>query len=391
MNDGGESWGLGDWGIELPPLLIRNPPSPLFPHPAWAAVPTFCPEMVPVSPFSPENDCVPKGSPLNYWQKMSLDTKVTLSFEDWNYSGDYYTDNESCCGGLICDQESSMYFDSIFIPVLYSLALVVGLVGNGLVLMIMWKKRKGLNVTDIFILHLSLADILLLLTLPFWAVEAAKEWIFGAPLCKLTGALFKINFYCGIFMLSCISLDRYLSIVHAVQMYSRKKPMVTHCCCLMVWIFCLLLSIPDWIFLNDYKDTRRQDKTECVPFFPSDSWHLATRILYHFLGFFLPALIMVFCYSCILLRLRRGSQCKQKKRAIRVIIALVVAFFIHWTPYNITLFVDTIQTNKTDVYNNQTSCESSTTLDVALTATSTLAYLHCCVNPVLYAFVGVKF
>ncbi|KAF4103342.1 C-X-C chemokine receptor type 3-like [Onychostoma macrolepis] len=327
---------------------------------------------------------------------MNADIKITIGAEDLGFYTDYndsYSDNynESCCGGLVCDSESSMHFDSIFIPVLYSVALVVGLVGNGLVLVVLWKKRLYLNITDIFILHLSLADILLLLTLPFWAVEAANEWIFGTVLCKLTGALFKINFYCGIFMLSCISLDRYLSIVHAVQMYSRKKPMVTHCCCLMVWLFCLLLSIPDWIFLTDYKDSRRQEKIECVPDYPSDSWHLAARMLYHILGFILPALIMLFCYSCILLRLRRGSQHKQKKRAIRVIVALVVAFFIHWTPYNITLIIDTIKTNGTNNTSNQTSCESATALDVAITATSTLAYLHCCVNPVLYAFVGVKF
>ncbi|KAI2655348.1 C-X-C chemokine receptor type 3 [Labeo rohita] len=326
---------------------------------------------------------------------MNAEAKITIHVEELNLSSDYnynYSDgyDESCCG-LVCDQESSMYFDSIFIPVLYSLALVVGLVGNGLVLVILWKKRMGLNVTDIFILHLSLADILLLLTLPFWAVEAANEWIFGTALCKLTGALFQINFYCGIFMLSCISLDRYLSIVHAVQMYSRKKPMVIHCCCLMVWLFCLLLSIPDWILLKDYKESRRQDKKQCVSFHQSDAWRLSHRLLYHILGFILPALIMVFCYTCILLRLRRGSQCKQKKRAIRVIVALVVAFFIHWTPYNITLMADTIKTNGTFNPSNQTSCENITSLDVALTATSTLAYLHCCVNPVLYAFVGVKF
>ncbi|XP_052434969.1 C-X-C chemokine receptor type 3 [Carassius gibelio] len=325
---------------------------------------------------------------------MSADTKITIEWKDINFTDSNYSydenNTESCCGGLICDLETSMYFDSIFIPVLYSLALVVGLVGNGLVLVVLWKKRQYLNVTDIFILHLSLADILLLLTLPFEAVEAAYEWIFGTVLCKMTGALFKINFYCGIFMLCCISVDRYLSIVHAVQMYSRRKPIVTHRCCLMVWLFCLLLSIPDWIFLKDYKDSRHQDKTRCFPDY-SDSGHLATRLLYHILGFILPALIMMFCYSCILLRLRRGSQCKQKKGAIRVIVALVVAFFIHWTPYNITLIVDTIQTNETIDPSNQTSCGTLTSLDVALTATTTLGYLHCCVNPVLYAFVGVKF
>ncbi|XP_056125895.1 C-X-C chemokine receptor type 3.1 [Rhinichthys klamathensis goyatoka] len=329
---------------------------------------------------------------------MNSDKKITMSIQEFTFSDDYdnYTGmyDGDCCGeGLVCDQDSSMHFDSIFIPVLYSLALVVGLLGNGLVLVVLWKKRQSLNVTDIFILHLSLADTLLLMTLPFWAVEAVKGWIFGTALCKLNGAIFKINFYCGIFMLSCISLDRFLSIVYAVQMYSRKKPMVTHCCCLMVWVFCILLSIPDWKFLTDYADSRRQDKIECVPFYPSDNWHLYSRLLYHILGFALPAIMMLFCYSCILLRLRRGSQGMQKKRAIRVIIALVLAFFISWTPFNITLIIDTIKNN---LKNNQTisyqkSCDSTTALDVALTATSTLSYLHCCVNPVLYAFVGVKF
>ncbi|XP_051575004.1 C-X-C chemokine receptor type 3.1 [Myxocyprinus asiaticus] len=323
---------------------------------------------------------------------MNVKTTITLSIEDFsgfssydNYSSDY----DSCCGE-VCDQETSMHFDAIFIPVLYSVALVVGLVGNGLVLAVLWKKRASWNVTDIFILHLSIADSLLLLTLPLWAVEAVKGWSFGTGLCKLTGALFKINFYCGIFMLACISLDRYLSIVHAVQMYSRKKPMVTHCCCLIIWLFCLLLSVPDWTYLKAISDSRRQDKTECVHNYPSNFWELATRLLYHVVGFALPALMLLFCYSSILVRLQHGSQGMQKKRAMRVIVALVLAFFISWTPYNITLIVDTIQSNRNISSNNQ-ACVSSTAMDVAITATSTLGYLHCCVNPILYAFVGVKF
>lgn len=192
-------------------------------------------------------------------------------------------------------------------------------------------------------------------------------------------------------MLACISLDRYLSIVHAVQMYSRKKPMVIQCCCLIVWLFCLLLSIPDWLFLKATVDSRRQDKTECVPSYPRNSeWRLASRVLYHVVGFALPAIMLLFCYIRILLRLKRGSQCVQKKRAMHVIVALVLAFFISWTPYNITLIIDTIH-RESDKFINQSSCSGRTALDVAQTATSTLAYLHCCVNPVLYAFVGMKF
>ncbi|KAI3363982.1 hypothetical protein L3Q82_001579 [Scortum barcoo] len=37
------------------------------------------------------------------------------------------------------------------------------------------------------------------------------------------------------------------------------------------------------------------------------------------------------------------------------------------------------------------SCEESDAIQIAKTVTQTIAYLHCCLNPVLYAFVGVKF
>ncbi|KAM3872843.1 C-X-C chemokine receptor type 3.1 [Diretmus argenteus] len=283
-----------------------------------------------------------------------------------------------------------MQFEAVFIPVLYSLALVVGLLGNGLLLGVLAQRRRTWSVTDTFILHLGVADSLLLVTLPLWAAQATHGWSFGTPLCKITGAMFTINFYCGIFLLACISVDRYLSIVHAAQMYSRRKPWLVHLSCLSVWFFSLLLTIPDWIFLQAVEDTRR-GKTECIHNYLLVSrsmyeWRLASRLLYHTVGFLLPSAVLLFCYSCILLRLLRGSQGFQKQRAVKVILALVVVFFLCWTPYNITLMVDTLQSNNT---NN--SCMNKTSLEKAMIVTSSLGYLHCSLNPVLYAFMGVKF
>ncbi|KAJ8273469.1 hypothetical protein GJAV_G00101950 [Gymnothorax javanicus] len=328
--------------------------------------------------------------------KMTFSASDFATFlpENWTY-GDYdYNESESdtCCVGEACTQHSSMLFEAFFIPILYSVVLVLGLVGNGLVLAVLGQLRQGWSVTDTFVMHLAVADTLLLLTLPFWAAQAASGWHFGTPLCKMTGALFQINFYCGIFLLACISLDRYLSIVHAVQMYSRKKPWLVQASCLCVWILCLLLSIPDWVFLQAVKDERRNDRVECVHnyllyYTSSKDWRLAARLLYHIVGFLIPSTIMVICYSCILFRLHRGSQGLQKQRAIRVILALVLAFFVSWTPYNVALMVDTLHERQAI----DDTCSTRTTLDVLLTITSSLGYMHCCLNPVLYAFVGVKF
>lgn len=320
-------------------------------------------------------------------------------FDDlYNYSS---YDEDCCEGGDVCDLNEGMRFEAVFLPALYSVAFVVGVLGNGVLLGVLVQSRRTWSVTDTFILHLGVADVLLLVTLPFWAAQAAQTdgWTFGTPLCKITGAVFTINFYCGIFLLACISLDRYLSIVHATQMYSRRKPWVVQLSCLAVWLFSLLLSIPDWIFLDAVVDGRRQ-KTECVRNYLKlasgaeddwrqtvEKWRLASRLLYHTVGFLLPSTILIFCYSCILRRLRCGSQGLQKQKAFRVIVAVVVVFFLCWTPYNITLMVDTLQPDK----NSGDTCGVRSSLEKAKTITSSVGYLHCSLNPILYAFVGVKF
>ncbi|XP_055760230.1 C-X-C chemokine receptor type 3-like [Salvelinus fontinalis] len=314
---------------------------------------------------------------------MDLDLGgIFLENSTYNYDEDYVY-KEECSPG----DGDGVRFGAVFLPMLYSLTLILGLVGNGLVLVVLVQRRRSWSVTDTIILHLGLADTLLLVSLPLWAVQATGEWSFGTPLCKITGAMFTINFYCGIFLLACISLDRYMSVVHAVQMYSRRKPWMVQASCLSVWLLSLLLSIPDWHFLESVRDTRR-DKQECVPNYPSLSqswfdWRLASRLLYHTVGFLLPSAVLLFCYSCILLQLQRGSQGLQKQRAIRVILVLVLVFFLCWTPYNITLMVDTFQGRPGEPVSG--SCEKRrTALENTLVVTFALACLHACLNPVLH-------
>ncbi|XP_017561578.1 C-X-C chemokine receptor type 3-like [Pygocentrus nattereri] len=277
-------------------------------------------------------------------------------------------------------------FMAAFIPVLYSLVVVLGLLGHVLVLLVLFHKNR--TVMDIFILHLSMADVLLLLTMPLWAVEAANEWIFSTGACKLSGALFKINFYYGIFLLACISLDRYLSIVHGVMMLSSRRPLVIWLICIAVFFFSVLLSIPDWIYLIANSNASLGGKTACIHSY-RDRWRLALRLLYHVVGFLIPSMVLFYCYSCILLRRQKGCQGLQKLQAMRIILALVVVFFICWMPYNITLLVDTIQSAPTDSTGQFEGCRHSKW--TAVNITEILGFLHCCLNPFIYFGLSRKF
>ncbi|KAL6109810.1 cxcr3 [Pungitius sinensis] len=275
--------------------------------------------------------------------------------EDYQYEGD----PEPGAGG------------AAHAPVLYSLELVLGLVGNGLLLALLAKKRRSWSTTDTFVLHLSVADVLLLVTLPLWAAQAAQHsgWSFGDFLCKISGAAFNVNFYFGIFLLACISLDLYFSIVRGTRLFSQRRPRLGHIICLSIWLACLFLAIPDYVFLAVKKDPA-QGRALCVHRHsrPMTDWQLASRVLHHALGFLLPAAALTLCWSRVLPR-------PQKRRAVAVFLPLVAAFCLCWVPYNVALIVDTARSH---------AKERGASLETALVVTSALGCAHACLRPLLY-------
>lgn len=311
---------------------------------------------------------------------------LELILEDTSTPFEYEVDNKSdfCCTFPPCLQDMSQKFDQAFLPVLYSLIFVLGLLGNGAVAAILLSQRVTLSSTDTFLLHLVVADVLLVLTLPLWAVDAAVQWIFGSGLCKMAGALFNINFYAGALLLACISFDRYLSIVHATQLYRRGPPVRVTLTCMMVWGLCLLFALPDFIFLSALDD-KHHKVTYCRHNFPPVG-QTVLRGLQLVAGFLLPLLVMAYCYARILavLLLSRGQR---RHRTMRLVVMVVVTFALCWSPYHLVVLVETLM----DLGVLARDCNRESHLNVARSVTECLGYMHCCLNPLLYAFVGVKF
>ncbi|KAF0872161.1 CXCR4 protein, partial [Crocuta crocuta] len=132
----------------------------------------------------------------------------------------------------------------------YSIIFLTGIVGNGLVILVMGYQKKLRSMTDKYRLHLSVADLLFVLTLPFWAVDAVANWYFGNFLCKAVHVIYTVNLYSSVLILAFISLDRYLAIVHATNSQGPRKLLAEKVVYVGVWIPALLLTIPDFIFAN---------------------------------------------------------------------------------------------------------------------------------------------
>ncbi|XP_028327587.1 C-X-C chemokine receptor type 3-like [Gouania willdenowi] len=295
-------------------------------------------------------------------RKHSMDVDLDGLFgqnSTYDYDSDYVYDE-----GF--DQSSKK---SVWIPVLYSLVFPVGLLGNLLLLVVLAQRRRAWRTSDTFILHLSISDILLLVTLPFRAAEAAG-WCTTA-LCKICGAIFNMNFLCGMFLLVCIGLDHFLSMVHSIQLFPPSKRLRVHLSCLCVWLLSLLLVIPDWIYLVSEEDHVHQ-KTRCA--YSSVG---TLRLFHHVVGFVLPAVLLMMCCSSVLLKLRCNLKSLQEQKSTLLIFPLVGLFFLCWMPYNITLIADTVTHNPKQTVPNKS-------LKAALTVTAVIGCIHAGLRPLLY-------
>nr|XP_012625755.1 C-C chemokine receptor type 5 isoform X3 [Microcebus murinus] len=284
--------------------------------------------------------------------------------------------------GAPCNKFDVKQIGAQLLPPLYSLVFIFGLVGNLLVVLILINCKKLKSMTDIYLLNLAISDLLFLLTIPFWAHYAANGWVLGDAMCKLFAGLYHVGYFGGIFFIILLTIDRYLAIVHAV--FALKARTVTFGVATsgVTWMVSVLASVPGIIFTKSHKD---DSVYFCGPYFPL-VWKNFHTIMRNVLGLFLPLLVMVICYSGILKTLLRCRNEKKRHKAVRLIFAIMIVYFLFWAPYNIVLLLSTFPE-----FFGLNNCRSSNRLDQAMQVTETLGMTHCCINPVIYAFVGEKF
>uniref|UniRef100_A0A665W7Q3 G-protein coupled receptors family 1 profile domain-containing protein n=1 Tax=Echeneis naucrates TaxID=173247 RepID=A0A665W7Q3_ECHNA len=262
---------------------------------------------------------------------------------------------------------------------------LLAVAGNLLVGWVIGSSRQSLTPSDVYLFHLTIADGLMALTLPFFAVSLVQGWVFGDFMCKAISLMFEANVYSSIIFLACISMDRYIAIVHSSDTIGSHHRRCSWLLSAAVWAFGGTLSLPA-LFTEVILDSGRMLCMTSFDLGNATSWRLATRIFRHLFGFFIPLAVMVICYGVTVGRLLR-TRGFQKHRAMKVIIAVVIAFVLCWMPYHVSQIADTVL--RTDLL--PFDCAARTRVSTAMSASSAVALLHSCINPVLYAFVGERF
>ncbi|KAF4103545.1 C-C chemokine receptor type 5 [Onychostoma macrolepis] len=321
---------------------------------------------------------------LNDHASSSVDgllSGVSQNEAPYEYSG-YYDDLDPSI--LACNYGTH---GASILPVLYSLFFIVGILGNTLVIWVVLMGVKLRSMTDICLLNLAIADLLLISALPFLAHSARDQWIFGDFMCTMVRSVYYIGFYSGIFFIVLMSVDRYLAVVHAVFALRVRTRTYGILASMVIWIIAVFASFPELMYL---KTTKMGNLTYCVYYPTNDPGSSHYSMIFgifkmNVMGLILPLIVIGFCYSMILMRLLTVRS--SRRQAMRLVIAVMVVFFCSWAPYNIAAFVKALELIKPITQ----SCESSKAINLSLQITEALAYSHSSINPFLYVFVGEKF
>ncbi|XP_012708515.2 apelin receptor 2 [Fundulus heteroclitus] len=275
--------------------------------------------------------------------------------------------------------------------------------------------RPPLSLTDSLIASLALADLCFLVTLPFWAAYTALgyHWPFGQPLCQISSFLTALNMYASVFSLSMLSVERYWVLTgrrHSGHRPLQRCPNRTLWILAAVWTAAGLLALPG-LLLRSLGEVELDPKSEDDPGSVvlscqmdysvlvgaqleeaerdrAEMWWAAVLSLKStLLGFLLPLVILLVCYCSLARLLSRHfgggprPDRRHQRRLLRIIVTLVMAFFLCWMPLHVNKTVSVLLEFGFVPY----SCPLDQALLAAHPYVTCLAYLNSCLNPLLYA------
>ncbi|KFM09494.1 Free fatty acid receptor 2, partial [Aptenodytes forsteri] len=236
----------------------------------------------------------------------------------------------------------------------YILTFLVGFPANVFTFAaLLGKARRRVSSSDILLLNLTAADLLLLLFLPFKMVEAATDMTWPLPvfLCPVANFCFYSSIYLSSLFLTALSVERYLGVVFPLQYKDRRRPRWAIAASVVLWLLaCSHCSI---VFVAHSSPPSVPDGSnattayKCYDDFTGDqlSFVLPLRLELFLVLFLLPFTVTIFCYINFVQALLAWPNIplEKKQRAVGLAVATMVNFGVCFMPYNISHLVGFVE------------------------------------------------
>lgn len=294
--------------------------------------------------------------------------------------------------------------ETYIVPVVFAAIFLVGVLGNGTLVLIFARHRTMRNVPNTYILSLALGDLLVIVScVPFTStVYTVESWPYGEFVCKLSESAKDISIGVSVFTLTALSADRFFAIVDPMRkLYSsvggRGATRCTVLIALAIWGLAIICAIPAAVasYIRVFKDGNRTLFEACYPF--PENWNpLYPRgvVLAKFLVYYaIPLTIIGFFYILmarhLILSTRnmpgeiqgQARQIRARKKVAKTVLAFVVIFAVCFFPQHVFMLW---------FYNSPTAQQDYNSFWHTFRILGfCLSFINSCINPIaLYCVSG---
>ena len=244
----------------------------------------------------------------------------------------------------------------------YVIIMVVSLVGNSSIIRVVFSRpRNSRTSTCYHLANMACADLFItVVAMPLWAyfICVRLEWLGGVAgdvTCKIATAASIMSVLASTLTLVVMATDRFLAVFFPLRRITMHRN--TRKLALAVWVIAVVFGAPS---LYMYTVRHEGNSLQCLN--NLDRVNLTLRHAYYLLifglMFALPATVMSVMYSMVAYRLwfreipgnqtdaGRRALVRSRKRTLRLLIVLMLAFKACWLPVYVEWFLEVFESKE---------------------------------------------
>ncbi|XP_008688468.2 melatonin-related receptor [Ursus maritimus] len=265
------------------------------------------------------------------------------------------------------------------------ITIVVDLIGNSMVILAVTKNKKLRNSGNIFVVSLSVADMLVAIY-PYPLMLHAMAiggWDLSQLQCQMVGFITGLSVVGSIFNIVAIAINRYCYICHSLQ-YERIFSVRNTCIYLVItWVMTVLAVLPNMYIGTIEYDPRTYT---CIFNYLNNPVFAVTIVCIHFV---LPLLIVGFCYvriwtKVLAARDPAGQNPDNQLAEVRNFLTMFVIFLLFavcWCPINVLTVLVAVSPKEM----------AGKIPNWLYLAAYFIAYFNSCLNAVIYGLLNENF
>ncbi|CAH0553160.1 unnamed protein product [Brassicogethes aeneus] len=336
------------------------------------------------------------------------------TMDDWDINTTNQMTQEYLDAKDTSDTAEMMYSLNLVVPftIIYGIIFVSGVLGNVSTCVVIAKNKSMQTATNYYLFSLALSDMLLLVSgLPpeMYKIWSPQNYVFGETFCFLQGFAAEMSANATVLTITAFTVERYLAICHPFLTHTMSKLSRAIRYIIAIWLIALGLAVPQAIqfgILFEVEHGRRNSYCQVVTTVFDHAFEIST-----FVFFVAPMTLITILYILIGIQLRKSKNIAGRyggslttndsrrgrllrttvaqNRVVKMLIAVVAAFFICWAPFHTQRLLAVYMSNAShEVQKQEILIKIYTFL---MYASGLLYFLSTTINPLLYHILSNKF